>query len=126
MEEQWIVKSAGTWAPRRTGAHPAAIREGKKLGVDLSQHRSNEVDAAMIEAADLVVVMTKGQKEALHCEFNTQSGKIFMLSELSSREENDIPDPVLTDAGDIEVFVQELACEVEKSVDEIIDRTRKS
>lgn len=123
LDGQWTVKSAGTWVPRRSSAHPAAIREGRKLGVDLSQHRSSEIDAAMIGAADLVIVMTKGQKEALQCEFSSQESKIAMLSELSGQKETDIPDPVLSDAGDIEVFVQDLACEIEKAAGEIIRRS---
>lgn len=119
---KWTVDSAGTWVEQKTGAHPAALREGKKLGVDVSQHRTKEINGQLIEAADLVVVMTENQKEALLCEFAAQKGKIVMLSELTGRDKADIPDPVTSDAGDLGVFVQELAKVVEAASDEIIRR----
>ncbi len=107
---------------QKTGAHPAALREGKKLGIDLSQHHAKEINGNLIEATDLVVVMTESQKEALHCEFATQKRKIVMLSELSGSNKADIPDPVTSDVGDIGVFVQELAKVVESASNEIIRR----
>lgn len=122
IREKWTVDSAGTWVARRTGAHPAALRVGKRLGVDLSQHRAKEINGLLIKEADLVVVMTESQKEALHCEFAEQKRKIVMLSELSGSDKADIPDPVTSDAGDMEIFVQELARMIETASAEIIQQ----
>jgi len=49
----WMVSSAGTWVEQESGAHPAAIHAAKNLGLDLSGHKSREVSADMIAAADL-------------------------------------------------------------------------
>lgn len=113
MDGQWTVKSAGTWVPRRSGAHPAAIREGRKLGVDLSQHRSSEIDEAMIQAADLVVVMTKNHEEALQIEFSDFDSKIHCLTEFSGSLVSDIEDPAEEGFINAETMTGELLKEIE-------------
>lgn len=122
IREGWKVRSAGTWVTRNTGAHPVALREGKKWGLDLSQHATHEVTASLVASADLVIVMTQGQKEALQFEFPGQQQKICMLTELNGIEDGEIPDPVMTDLGTAEAFIEDLSAEIDKAYDEILRR----
>ena len=116
----WIVGSAGTWVEGASGAHPTAIIEARNVGLDLSKHHTREVTYEMIAAADLVVVMTHGQKEALQFEFASQRSKIVMLSELSTGTEVDLQDPALKDFADCDEVFAELCSEMDKAFNGIV------
>jgi protein-tyrosine phosphatase len=94
QENQWNVLSAGTWT---TGGMPAmtdAIQQAKQIGLNIKEHRSRVITGDMIQAADLVLVMEGGQKEALQIEFPSYREKILLLSEAASGIHYDIPDPM--------------------------------
>jgi protein-tyrosine-phosphatase len=125
QSEGWTIGSAGTWVEGVSGAHPTAIIEADKMGIDLRPHTTREVTYAMIEAADIVVVMAHGQKEALTCEFPSLRSKILMLSELSSGSEIDVPDPALKDFAECDEVFAELCGEIDGAFNEIIQRVNK-
>ena len=118
----WTISSAGTWVKEICGAHPAAIREARKIGMDLSQHRSREVTREMIASADLVVVMEHGQKVALQFEFPSERSKIFMLSELAGNGEVNMPDPSSMNFAESDEIAAELSRELNQAYPEIIQR----
>ena len=84
--EAWEISSAGTWAAEGRPASPTVQKLMEERGVDLSEHRSREVDGDMLADHDLVLVMEPGHKEALEVEFPDQADKVFMLSELKGKE----------------------------------------
>ena len=53
------VQSAGTYAASGAPSTPEAQDEMKKIGIDLSGHRSRPLTAEMVRGADLVYCMTK-------------------------------------------------------------------
>ena len=55
------TSSAGTAAWEGQPATPEAVDVTAADGIDLAAHRSRRVSAAMLRAADLVLVMEKGQ-----------------------------------------------------------------
>lgn len=91
-EEEWTVSSAGTWG--RAGM--LASENGRVLmesrGLDLSEHRSRIVTREMLAAADIVLTMEKGHKEALRLEFPEFGHRIHMLSEMIGIR-SDVDDP---------------------------------
>ena len=89
----WAVESAGTWTPPGLEALPQAVASAAKLGLDLKLHRTREVDAAMLSAADLIVVMEHGHKEAIEAEFPVVRGRVVLLGRLANVPGGDIPDP---------------------------------
>jgi len=89
----WVITSAGTWTRDGYPAHPSALKEAARLGLDISQHRSREVNASVMEAADLVVVMEHGHHEALSIEFPQVYGKVALLTELAGDVPVDLIDP---------------------------------
>src|SRR5687768_11436082 len=52
------VSSVGTWAYGGNPAMPEAVETLRAMGIDLSEHRSRDVDQAELAAADVIVVMT--------------------------------------------------------------------
>ncbi len=90
------VGSAGIWA--REGAPP--LREAVDLavqnGFNVESVRSREINTPLVTAADLIIVMTQGQKEAIENEFPSASGKTFLLTDICAGQVYDIPDPVIS------------------------------
>lgn len=89
----WQVASAGVWAEPGLPA-VRGLAEWSGL-VDIAGHRSRALDASLLEAADLILVMERGQKEALALEFPSAAARVYLLSEMSARIAYDIPDPAL-------------------------------
>jgi protein-tyrosine phosphatase len=90
----WRVGSAGTWAADGMTAMPDAIRSASRMGLDLSGHTSQVITSQLMSAADLVIVMEQGQKEALQSEFPRSAHKVHLLSEAATGTTYDISDPV--------------------------------
>jgi len=122
LQDGWMVNSAGTWVEEEGGAHPTAIIEADKMGMDLHSHKTREVTGVMLEAADLVIVMAHGQKEALMFEFPSQRAKIVMLSELTTGCEIDIADPAVKGFAECDEVFAELCTEIETAFGEILRR----
>ena len=93
-EKDWDVLSAGTWTSDGLPPVPDAIREAGQLGLDIHEHRSRVVTADMLQRADLILVMERGQKEALQIEFPTCRQKIALLAEVAEGNPYDIADPM--------------------------------
>jgi protein-tyrosine-phosphatase len=88
----WKVTSSGTWAEPDQSATALAIDTLRPKGIDLGTHRSRMVDAEMLDAASIVLVMTRNHLEALSTEFPKMSAKIYLLSQLIGQT-FDIEDP---------------------------------
>jgi protein-tyrosine-phosphatase len=88
--------SAGTWTMDGLPPVQEAIVGSKRLGLDISGHVSSVITAGLIQDADLVIVMERGQKEALENEFPQADGKVHLLSEVAKGSAYDIPDPLLS------------------------------
>jgi protein-tyrosine phosphatase len=92
-QERWQIESAGTWAPPDRPADRGMQQAAHLFGLDLSGHRSQPVNRALVEAADLVLTMEAGQQEALQIEFPAQRERIYLLSQMVGRR-YDIEDPI--------------------------------
>ena len=114
----WIVNSAGVWAQ---DGLPAArgLAEWSEMP-QISEHVSRALKPEMLASADLVLVMERGQQEALRLEFPQAAAKIFLLSELSSRLPYDIPDPALGGENP-KRLIKEIIALVEKGLPRILE-----
>lgn len=90
---EWKVGSAGTWAEEGLPAHPLALEAARAAGLDLSRHRTREVNDKIINAADLIVCMQKNHREALEAEFIAARGRIILLGSFARLPADEIPDP---------------------------------
>ncbi len=114
----WTVASAGTWAVDGQPASSRARRVLLERGVDLSDHRSRSVTRALLQAADLVLTMEHGHKEALVAEFPDLSGRIWLLAQLAGSE-RDIIDPMGGEMADFEETAREIEKILQSAQDQI-------
>ena len=84
------VESAGLGALVGYPASEYSVELMKERGIDISAHRARRIDAEMISAADLILVMEAGHKRAIDMQDPTARGKVYRLGEW---QDNDIPDP---------------------------------
>jgi protein-tyrosine phosphatase len=91
--DTWKIASAGTWASSGHAAHPKAIAAAAPLGLDISNHQTQEVNADFIAEFDLIVVMENNHKESLELEFPQTIRKIVNLGEIANLPNGEIPDP---------------------------------
>jgi protein-tyrosine-phosphatase len=80
--KDWTVRSAGTWAiaPREASRHSVAVM--RRVGIDITGHRSKMVEESDLERADLVLTMEDGHAEALRVEFPRHAHKVFLITEM--------------------------------------------
>ena len=88
----WRIDSAGTWAQPGLPADLQLRNFEQRWGLDFSRHKSRQVDESLLESFNLVLVMEKGQREALLYEFPQFSEKIMLLTDFSAPA-YDIDDP---------------------------------
>ena len=88
------MESAGTWADANLPPTAQAIQFCRKKGWSIEGHRSREVNAAVLENADLILTMTHGQQEALGVEFPQVKHRVVLLSQACDRQSYDISDPL--------------------------------
>lgn len=121
-ETEWHVSSAGTWARPGVPATAAMQTLAQERGIDLSAHRSREVDQAMLSAADLVLVMESGHKEALNIEFADLADRFHLFSEMAGPGYS-IADPIGGSAAQYRYTAEELERLIAGGVDRIGELT---
>lgn len=99
LEREWQVASAGTWASDGLPPLPEALLAAQQMHLDLAGHRSAAITAAALAAADLVVVMELGHKQALEIEFPESASKLHLLSEVATGIAYNLPDPAIPTTG---------------------------
>jgi protein-tyrosine-phosphatase len=66
----------------------------RSLGIDLQDHLTRLLDENLLSGHDLILVVEKGQREALNIEFPFVHGKLYLLSEVVDGRTYDIADPL--------------------------------
>jgi protein-tyrosine-phosphatase len=97
--DEWVIESAGTWAPE---GEPAAKRTQlvlNELNIDLHHHASRQVTREMLARFNLILVMERGHKEALQVEFPQVADRVYLLSEMAG-DNFEIEDPIGMSAAD--------------------------
>ncbi len=94
-ESIWEVSSAGLLA----GAGMPASREGISIlaerGVDMTPHRSRPLGRELVDAATLLVVMTRSHRDQCLALFPDAAEKVYLLKTFDPEAEGgDIDDPI--------------------------------
>ncbi|GBC86233.1 Protein-arginine-phosphatase [bacterium HR12] len=90
-----LVASAGTAGWEGAPATPEAVAAAAELGVDIAGHRARALRAEHVLAADLVVTMTREQRDEVAEEVPAARARVFTLKELvRSLEAEPIPPDV--------------------------------
>lgn len=102
------VTSAGIAVYENAYAAINSIDVMKAIDIDISDHKSNQVDKNLIEDADLILTMSSGHKYAILSKFPLYEDKIYNLLEYAYDMDKDVADPY---GGSLETY--------EKTRDEI-------
>lgn len=97
-----MVLSAGLAGGGSLPASYGAVQAMVGRGLDISNHCSRQLLPDYIEAADLVLTMTKGHKQAVQRLAAHKVDKVFTLAEFAG-EDGDVDDPF---GGDDVVYRQ--------------------
>ena len=109
------VYSAGMETIDGLAATGEALMVLSDEGVDLSDHRSQTVNDALIEKADYVFTMTSRQKEALLQRFPTATRKTWLITEFANPgKQGEITDPFGRGLGQYRRAATEIKEAVEK------------
>ncbi len=119
----WRAESAGTWALPRQKLPAEVIADDAALGFDLSAHTSRIVDEAMLRDSALVLVMERGQKEALVTEFPARADRVYMLTEIQGGIPYDIPDPFMS-PSDGRRILRDMCKLIQEAFPQIMERAR--
>ncbi len=112
----WRVLSCGTWAVNGKSVAPHVQPSLLAMGIDLGQHRARNVTVELLAESDLVLCMTRSQREALHTEFPRFAGRIYLLSEMLGKT---------YDVADVQDFVTAQYVCVAKEMARIIEDAGK-
>jgi protein-tyrosine phosphatase len=86
-----LTVSAGFIALDGEHADPIAIDVMQERGVDIREHRALRLAPWLVSQADLILVMTREQRNALYHQFPSALGKVFRVGEHGGY---DVIDPV--------------------------------
>lgn len=85
---EYLLKSAGILVNKPIGPPEEAIIAARHYGVDLHHHKSRQLDYALMESSDLVVVMETCQYKYLRKLFLEYQDKIFLLPLIETGNKN--------------------------------------
>ncbi|MGQ9490601.1 MAG: low molecular weight protein arginine phosphatase [Anaerolineae bacterium] len=112
LADQVQVLSAGVWAEEGLEASRNAVKVLGGRNVDLSDHLSRRVTPALLDQANIVLVMEEAHRRSLFYLAPQHLGKVFLLSEMAGEYE-DVADPY---GGPIEEY-ERTADLLEKLID---------
>lgn len=98
LEVEVVSAGTGAWSGAPPSAAAVRVMEDD-YGLDIRGHRSRPLDPELVEGADLILTMTRGQKAILLLQAPAAAGKVFTLKEFAFPGENqkeavDIDDPI--------------------------------
>jgi protein-tyrosine phosphatase len=117
----WRAKSAGVAALEGEDITPNARAALEEVGIHLEEHRARQVSEALLQAADLVLVMSPQHVRALRRGFGSLSHKVYTLPEyaIGASAEEGIPDPYGHTMTTFRASVRELLGFIEKVVGQL-------
>jgi len=123
IPETWKVASAGTWTSSGLPAHPKAVIAAAILGLDITNHQTQEINSKLISEFDLVVVMENNHKEALELEFPQVVGKIVILGQIANVIKGEIPDPAKEGFADSDQIAELIDTSIKRSFSKLVQLT---
>lgn len=84
------VFSAGLGALVGKPADPLSVQIMQEEGIDIVEHRAQQISTQLVAKAELILVMDLEQKKYVETQYAGTRGKVFRLCEASKK---DVPDP---------------------------------
>jgi protein-tyrosine-phosphatase len=123
--DRWQIQSAGTWAEPGRPATQLAQVVMRRRKIDLSDHRSRLIDADLLAATSIILVMTRHHQEAIQAEFPEIQHKVYMLSQLIDRS-FDIEDPYGGSLDDYELCATDLQDILTDGYDRLVELVERT
>ncbi len=117
FEDKVLVLSAGLAAAGEFPPSPHAVAAMDRRGLDLSDHRSRQLQPELVKAADIILTMTAAHKRTIAAAAPDAAGKVHTLAEYAG-EEGDVADPF---GGSGEIY-EVCAAEMERLIEKIWQR----
>lgn len=113
----WTVESCGIYAVDGAAASENAVDVMQEINIDIRTHRSRQITAEMVAAADLIVAMTEGHRRELLNQFPDAQGKVFRMHEFGTDGSiRDVMDP----AGGSKAVYRKIRDEVDSAAADLI------
>lgn len=87
------VTSAGTHASNNSPPSSMAIEALNDVGIDITKHKSKQVDENLVNESDLILTMSSSHKKFLLNKYPSMINKVFLLNEYAFKTKNEIEDP---------------------------------
>lgn len=84
------IRSAGLGALIGNPADPSSILLMNEAGIDITDHRAQQISSDLVMCAELILVMDTEQKKYIESKYMAARGKVFRLCEGVNK---DVPDP---------------------------------
>jgi protein-tyrosine-phosphatase len=92
-ESDYQIFSAGLFTWDGFSASPEAAEVMLREGIDITSHRSQQVNEKLVEQASLILTMTEAHRKQLLDRFPEQGDKIFTIKDFAQGHPGDILDP---------------------------------
>ncbi|MEO0112156.1 MAG: low molecular weight protein arginine phosphatase [candidate division WOR-3 bacterium] len=89
-----FIYSAGTTALKNSPPSSYAEKALKEIGIDISDHRSRQVDEKMVVQADLILCAEKNHIYYLETFYPEYKDKIFLIKGYPNKNGEDLLDPI--------------------------------
>lgn len=119
MQDRIAVSSAGLAARQGGRASDHSLLAMRECGLSLAEHQASVLTPELVGAADLVLTMTAGHKQAIVQSMRAAEAKVYTLAEYAGAGA-DIPDPF---GGDLTLY-RECAEAMKKNIGMIWDKLR--
>ena len=112
----FVVMSAGLSAGLDAPASRQAAEAIQERNLDLSDHRSQQINETQVRFADHIFAMTRGHREAILSYWPDSDTRLCVLR----TDGGDVHDPIGSSLADYEDCAGQLECEIRKRLGEIL------
>lgn len=117
--QRYHVYSAGILDINNHPAPEFAVQVMHDYGLDITAHRSHELNVIDVKNANLILTMTAAQQEVIQVEFPEYRDKVYMLSEVLEQQ-YDIQDPYGLELDAYRYAAEEIKSIIKEGYDNII------
>ncbi len=128
----FVFKSAGTFACEGEGATPEAIEAMEEVGLNIEKHRAQQFDKELAEWADVILAMEAGHIEAMEAMAPDEEEKMHTLLGYAARVDGypgetgfDIMDPYQEDIQEYRAARDQISEVVNKALERLVGKTEK-
>ena len=111
--KNWKIESAGVWTQDGIPVSDYAAVVLRKRGIEIKDHKSQQVILELVSAFNLILTMEYRHKEAIRIAFPSLASRIYLISEMVN-ENFEISDPIGLRLQDYD----ETASELEQIIEE--------